>query len=520
MGEAEDARAEVERANRHGSSVALEVADASKAFGPTRALVDVSLTVHAGSIHALLGGNGSGKSTLIKALAGVQRADRGVVRISGREFSLPDLRAAVAHEAGLRFVHQQGTTFDDLSVAENLALGGAYSTTVAGRIRWSELRRRAQAAIDDYEIRARPDDLMGALGPATHKMVEIARALLDVEDAERAVLVLDEPTAALPTAEAHTLLEAIRRYAAQGHAIVYVTHRLDEVFQIADSATMLRDGRRAGTVAVDQTTPGELIELMLGEELAADDRGRRAAVGDPLLELDGFSAGSLEPLALTVRSGEVLGVAGLIGSGRTSLLKGLFGVIPSAGSVRLDGALAQITTVGEAMSHGVAYVPENRPADALLPAMSVRENLSISVTRDYWRHGLIRRRAEQRDTQRLIDDFLIKAQGYDAPIGSLSGGNQQKVVLARWLRRRPRLLLLDEPTQGVDVRARAEIYHLIDTAAASGSAVLMVSSDFEELAAVCDRVAALWRGSLVDVIEGAELTGQRLNKLAHAAVAA
>jgi ribose transport system ATP-binding protein len=351
-------------------------------------------------------------------------------------------------------------------------------------------------------------------------MVEIARALLDVQDSERAVLVLDEPTAALPTAEAQTLLEAIRGYAAAGHAIVYVTHRLDEVFQIADTATMLRDGRRAGTVVVEQTTPDELIDLMLGGALVLEDRDTRAPAGGSLLELEGFAAGPLEPVSLTVRSGEVLGVAGLIGSGRSSLLKGLFGALPHTGHARLGGAALKIRSVADAMAQGIAYVPENRPVDALLPAMSVRDNLSIAVTGEYWRGGVMRRRAEERDTRGLMDEFLIKAHDQDAPIGSLSGGNQQKVVLARWLRRQPRLLLLDEPTQGVDVRARAEIYRLIDAAVASGAAVLMVSSDFEELVSVCDRVAILWRGSLVDTVADAELSVQRLNLLAHAAVAA
>jgi ribose transport system ATP-binding protein len=502
------------------TAVVLRLEAVSKAFGPTRALQDVGLTVRHGSIHALLGGNGSGKSTLIKALAGVQPADTGTAMLRSGPLDLRQLGPQTAHAAGLRFVHQNDSTFSTLSVAENLAIGSGFVTGTAWRIAWRQQERRAREAIERFGIKARPSDLLQDLGPATRKMIEIARALQDVDEERPGVLVLDEPTAALPTAEANALLDAIRTYAHQGQSIMYVTHRLEEVFALADEATILRDGRNWTTVRPRDITHDELVTHMMGDAWDSARKARDHEIGAPVLEVEDISAGATRNCSLTVRAGEVVGVAGLIGSGRSSLLKALFGDLRlESGAVTIDSLPVRHGSPREAMRAGIAYVPEDRSADAVFPGLSVRENLSIAALSRYWRRALIQRSAERADGSRLLGEYLIKAPSDSAPIGTLSGGNQQKVVLARWLRRDPRVVLLDEPTQGVDVRARAEIYQLIATAARGGTAVLFVSSDFEELVTVCDSVAILRSGHLVTVVPAATLDAEKLNVLVHAPLA-
>lgn len=500
--------------------IVLRLEGVSKAFGPTRALDDVDLTIRQGSIHALLGGNGSGKSTLIKALAGVQPADAGTAVMGGKEFDLRQLGPQTAHDAGLRFVHQNDSTFSTLSVAENLAIGSGFVTGRAWHIVWREQDRRAREAIERFGIKANPSDLLQDLGPATRKMIEIARALQDVDEDHPGVLVLDEPTAALPTAEANALLDAIRRYAEQGQSIMYVTHRLEEVFALADEATILRDGRKWVTVRPRDITHDELVTHMMGDGWDSARKARDHEIGEPVLEVKDICAGATRNCSLTVRAGEVVGVAGLIGSGRSSLLKTLFGDLRlESGSVTIDGLPVDHGSPREAMRAGIAYVPEDRSTDAVFPGLSVREHLSIASLSRYWRRAVIQRGAERADGARLLGEYLIKAPSDSAPIGALSGGNQQKVVLARWLRREPRVVLLDEPTQGVDVRARAEIYQLIATAARGGSAVLFVSSDFEELVTVCDSIAVLRSGRLVTIVPASELDAEKLNALVHAPLA-
>ena len=510
----------VEDTSSADAPVVLVLDGVSKSFGPTKALQAVSLNVRRGSVHALLGGNGSGKSTLIKALAGVQPADAGTALLGGNTLDLRHLSPQAAHAAGLRFVHQNDSTFATLSVAENLAIGSGFTTGLAWHIIWREQERRARQAIERFGIKAKPSDLLKDLGPATRKMIEIARALQDVDEDQPGVLVLDEPTAALPTTEANTLLDAIRRYAEQGQSIMYVTHRLEEVFALADEATILRDGRNWTTVRPRDITHDELVSHMMGSAWDSARKARDHEIGAPVLEVKDVSAGATRNCSLTVRAGEVVGIAGLIGSGRSSLLKTLFGALPlEAGTVTIDGQPVQHGSPREAMHAGIAYVPEDRSTDAVFPGLSVRENLSIASLSRYWRHAVIQRKAEHADGRRLLRDYLIKAPNDAAPIGSLSGGNQQKVVLARWLRRDPRVVLLDEPTQGVDVRARAEIYQLIATASRSGTAVLFVSSDFEELVTVCDSIAVLRSGRLVTVVPAASLDAEKLNVLVHAPLA-
>ncbi len=424
---------------------------------------------------------------------------------------------ARAREAGLHFVHQQRSIFPTLTVTENLAIGRGFDTGIGGSIKWGHARRRAATVLQRFQIDADPDTELGRLGPATQTMVAIARALQDQDGSADGVLLLDEPTASLPAPEVALLLEALRRYAAAGQAIVYVTHRLEEVFAVADRATLLRDGRVVGNVEPRSLDHEGLVELMMGRTVEQIERLRGRPEGRTIFSARRLAAGPLAPLDLDLCEGEIVGLGGLTGSGRSSLLKALFGATPmDSGEIRIDGEPRRIDSPPDAMSARFAYVPEDRQADAAFPGLSVGENLSLTVVRDYWHCGRLNRRRERRDALALFESFLITAESDEAPLRSLSGGNQQKVVLARWLRREPRILLLDEPTQGVDVGARAEIYELIHRAVAGGAAALIASSELEELARICDRVIVLRKGEVVAELRDGNLDAEQIARLANA----
>lgn len=499
------------------SELSLRVSHLSKTFPGTVALRDVSFEVQRGEIHALLGGNGSGKSTLIKILAGVLRGDPGgSVAVEWNEVASDHTTPEWARSVGLHVVHQQSSVFPVLTVAENIAIGTGFETTRVGSIRWRALRRRTQALLDRFDIATTPDTLVGSLRPADRAMVAIARALQGQDEARSGMLVLDEPTASLPQHEADRLLAALRRYAEQGQTILLVSHRLDEIVGYADRATVMRDGRVAGHLEGADITEERLIQLIVGRPL---DHVFPAA-GEPpdttvVLEGRHLAGGPLRDVSFRLSGGEVLGIAGLLGSGRSELLKMLFGAYSTrGGDMLLDGTPVRFRDIGDAMRAGVAYVPEDR-AEAAFPELPVRHNLSAGRVGTYWRRLRLQHGAESADAQRAIDRFLIRASSDRQLMATLSGGNQQKVVLARWLQQKPRILLLDEPTQGVDVSSRAEIYSLVREAVAQGCAVLLVTSDFEELARASDRVIVLAHGTVVADVRPPNLDAARLTQLAY-----
>lgn len=499
-------------------NVVLRVGGISKAFGGTTALRDADLEIRRGEIHALLGGNGSGKSTLIKILAGVYTADEGGwIEIEGQRCPTEAFTPARAKEAGLHFVHQALGVFPSLTVAENLTIGRGYETRWGKAIRWHDVRARADRLLRRFHIQASPDTLVARLRPADRSLVAIARALQDQDDATRGVLILDEPTASLPAAEVEALLDALRRYAAAGQTIVFVSHRLDEVLSLADRVSVLRDGRRVGSVSAAGIGEPDLILMMFGRAVERTVRERQiAADGSVALEVRHLSVGPLTDVSMRVRRGEVVGVAGLLGTGRSELLHALFGVMPQRrGEILIDGRPVAFHSPRQAMHAGVALVPEDRMREAAFSALSVRENLSAGSVGQYWRRLRLRHGDERADAEGLIRRHGIQPPSCDLPFAVLSGGNQQKAVLARWLTTSPRILLLDEPTQGVDVGARAEIHALVRRVAADGNAVLVVSSDFEELAEVSDRAVVLAGGRVVGEAAGADLSVHRLTELCY-----
>jgi ribose transport system ATP-binding protein len=495
---------------------ALSVWHVSKNFPGTRALDDVSIDVTGGTIHCLLGANGSGKSSLIKILAGVYQADPGGTVTVGTDTVDADRTSPEwARSSGLHFVHQDLAIFNSLSVAENLAIGRGFPTNPATKaIRWRALRRHARTVLARFDVDVDPRRLVGELRPAGRTMVAIARALQDQSDASEGVLILDEPTVSLPAVEVDVLFDALKRYAQAGQTIVYVTHRLDEVTRIADRVTVLRDGRVAATLDGAEVTKDRLVELIVGRALDHDPASGSTLGGEDLaLEVSELTAGPLRGVSFGLRRGEVLGIAGLVGSGRTSILTTLFGLQPPVhGTVKLDGEVVSFRDIDAAMDAGLGFVPEDRSESAFV-TMSLRENLSAAEVSKYWRGFRLRDRAEAADARQSIADFSIKAISERQPFATLSGGNQQKAIVARWLRRRPKILLLDEPTQGVDVEARAEIYRLVREAVASGTSVIVVTADLEELARVSDRVIVLTQGRISAEVQGPAIDPSRLTEL-------
>lgn len=497
--------------------VALRLASVSKAFGATQALRDVSVTVRPGEVHGLVGGNGSGKSTLIKILAGVLMPDAGTITIGGTTLTgLPGARPEDAREAGLRVVHQKSSVFPDLSVTENLALGSEFERGMLGGINWRSQRRKAAKVLGRFGIQADPQALISQLRPATRSMVAIARALQDLDADSPGVLVLDEPTASLPPSEVQLVLESMCQYSQMGHAVVFVSHRLDEVLTSTERVTVLKDGVKVAERATADLDHASLAALITGRTLSHDvGAPQRAAVSDRVgLEVRGLAGGALRQASLEVASGEIVGIAGLLGSGRSSLLRLLFGAtVRTAGTVKLRGTPLVPASPAEAMRAGVAYVPEDRTTESVFPELSVAENLSFAAQGLYWSRGVLHRRAERRDSDALIDDFGIKCESPDSAMSDLSGGNQQKAILARWMRREPTLLLLDEPTHGVDVGSRHDIYALIRRAAAGGACVLVVSSDAEELEILCDRIVVMRDGHTVEAVPADAMTESDLEKI-------
>ncbi|HXQ61690.1 MAG TPA: sugar ABC transporter ATP-binding protein [Acidimicrobiales bacterium] len=498
------------------SGAALRIDHLSKTFPGTRALNDVSFEIRPGEIHALVGGNGSGKSTLIKILAGVYHGDPGgTITVGDTTVPADHTTPAKARAMGLHFVHQNPAVFPDLSVAENMVIGHGFDTTPVGSIRWRGLRRQTQALLDRFEINVRPEALVRSLRPAERSMVAIARALQDQEGQHTGVLVLDEPTASLPRAEVVRLMGALDRFAAAGQTILFVSHRLDEVIDTAARATVLRDGQLAGTLVGDEITEPRLIELIAGRTLDRMYPVMPPVAGDEVaLEAKGLTGGPLRGVDFQLRRGEVLGIAGLLGSGRSELLKMIFGAYPiRSGTLVVEGRPVRFHDIGDAMAAGIAYVPEDRGSEAAFLDQTLSDNVVASSIRRYWRGMKLRNRAIDHDARDIIQRYFIRASSEQQKMGTLSGGNQQKVVLARWLALRPRVLIVDEPTRGIDVGAKVEVHNLLFEMARSGIAIIAISSELPEVLAISDRIVTMREGRVTGEMMRAEATEEALMAL-------
>jgi rhamnose transport system ATP-binding protein len=466
----------------------------SKSFGAVRALHAVDLDLHAGEVHALVGENGAGKSTLIAILAGLVQADRGEIHVGGRRIEAPSPRTT--RELGIAVLYQVPRLFGELSVAENLFFGrGGFFVSRRGmRDRAAEILARAGAEVD-------PRERAGELPLAKQQLVALARAL-----GERAkILVLDEPTAVLPAVEAQRLLDRIARLRDEGVSVLLVSHRLAEVLSVADRITVLRDGMRAFTGPAREVDERALVRHMVGHELGLASRRARRPSGRTVLAVEslGARAHALADISFELHEGEVLGLAGLVGAGRSELLACLSGLARAEhGRVLLDGREIRPRDPRAALALGIAHLPEDRRQNAVIGAMSVEENLTLPRLEEFVRGGRIDARAERAFATDATSRFAVRCAGPDAALDSLSGGNQQKVALARWLACEPRVLFLDEPTQGIDVAGRAEIHRLIEAEAESGTAILLASSDLGEILELSDRIAVMRAGRLVRILPG------------------
>jgi ribose transport system ATP-binding protein len=487
----------------------MSVADVSKTFVSTRALDRVDFDVRAGEVHALIGHNGSGKSTLVKVLAGFHKPDAGsgAFKVEGEEIPYGDPEAV--HRAGLRFIHQELGLLDELSLLENLRLGDSYLTGRGWRVRWGAERRRATEALAIVGLDLDPDVKVADLTPIERTQVAVARAMQD-EKAVRLVL-LDEPTATLPSSEVTKLFELIRRMTARGVGIAYISHRLEEIEEIADRVTVLREGRVVGTGPRAEFDNARLVSLIVGshagEAVPATAREATRVHGEgSLLDFQSVTAGELRAADFVIRTGEIVGVAGLAGSGVHDIPGVLLGRVPvESGHVVVAGRVIDDPDPAKLRPLGAAVLPSPRHLKGI-PELSIRENVTLADLRPLTRGWSLDLRRERREAADIVQRFDVKGQP-EQKLAELSGGNQQKVAVAKWLRIEPDLLVLDEPTQGVDVGAKAEILDLVATAAADGLAVVLCSSDIDDLEAVCSRVLVI-RGGRV----ATELTGERINR--------
>jgi len=484
----------------------LELTGISKAFAGIQALSAVSLDLRAGEVHAVVGENGAGKSTLIKVITGAHPPDEGTIEVQGQPVS--DLDPVGARGLGIAAIYQQPALFPDLTVSENIAIG----LEPAGgwrRVRWSQRHGRARALLEKIGAAIDPESEVRRLSMPEQQLVEIARAL----GAEANILIMDEPTASLSDKEVDRLFGVIGDLKSRGVGIIYISHRLEELPRVADRVTALRDGVLVGTRSMPEVSRGELIRMMVGRELSAVFPKTFVAPGEVVLEVRHLAChrAGVRDVTLSVRAGEILGLAGLVGAGRTELARVLFGLTPAErGEVRLRGRPVAIDSPAKAVALGIAYVPEDRRQHGVILDMTTAANTTLATLRDVSRYGFLEFHRERATALRFVRQLGIKTPSLATRVGNLSGGNQQKVALARWLAAKPTVLILDEPTQGIDVGAKAEIHRLMNELGGRGMAILMISSELPEILAMSDRIAVMHGGAIVGVLEGARATQEAI----------
>jgi rhamnose transport system ATP-binding protein len=481
-----------------GSAV-LELRHAAKSFGAVRALIDGSVELRAGEVHALVGENGAGKSTLVKILAGVHQADSGALAVAGQQVTLHG--PAAARQAGIAVIYQEPTLFPDLTVAENMFIGrqplrNGRDRRIDRRIDRREMHAAAAATFQRLGVRLDPARIARGLSIADQQVVEIGKALT----LNARVIVMDEPTAALSAAEVDRLFAVIRTLRQNGAAVLFISHRLEEVFAICERITVMRDGKHVLTEPLDGLTADDLVRAMVGRELAGRPPGAGAGTpGEPVLTVERLTReGMFTDISFTVRAGEIVALAGLVGSGRSEVARAIFGIDRyDAGTVTVRGKRLRKASPTGAMAAGIGLVPEDRRQQGLVMDMSVQQNMALASLGRLRKAGLILASAERALAADWVARLKIKYGRLTDPVSMLSGGNQQKVVLGKWLGRRPTVLIVDEPTRGIDVGTKAEVHHLLADLARSGVGVLMISSELPEVLGASDRILVMREGRLV-----------------------
>ncbi|NGQ96710.1 sugar ABC transporter ATP-binding protein [Brevibacillus sp. SYP-B805] len=470
----------------------LEMNEISKSFPGVKVLDNVRLDLKRGEVLALMGENGAGKSTLMKILGGIYERDGGTITVKGEmvERMTPDIAA----KRGIAIIHQELNLIPHLSVMENIFLGREFTYGKSGLVNWPRMRAEAKRCLEQLAIRLDPDTPVGALSVGQQQMIEIAKALSMQAD----ILVLDEPTAALTKREIDALFKVIASLKQKGVGMIYISHRMEEIFQISDRITVLRDGQYVGTVETARTNLDELVKMMVGREITERFPKVEVTPGDVRLRVENLSVkGKLSGISFAVRSGEIVGVAGLMGAGRTEMAKALFGAERiSGGQIFVDGKPVRISQPIDAIRAGIALVTENRKEEGLVLPLSVRENISLPNLTKVSALGVMKPQTERELSDDAIKRLLIKTAGGEQAAVSLSGGNQQKVVIGKWLATRPKILILDEPTRGVDIGAKKEIYDIMNRLAQEGVAILMISSELPEVLGMSDRVLVMHEGRI------------------------
>jgi inositol transport system ATP-binding protein len=488
----------------------LEVAGVRKEFPGVLALDDVSFRLRAGTVHALMGENGAGKSTLMKIIAGIYQPDSGTFRLRGQEVRLQSPLNAL--ENGIAMIHQELNLMPYMTVAENIWIRREPKTRV-GFVDHGELRRKTAALFQKLKINIDPEIEVRELSVANRQMVEIAKAVSYESD----VLIMDEPTSALTEKEVTHLFEIIRDLRAQGKGIVYITHKMNELFEIADEVSVFRDGRYIGTRAAGEVTRDDIIRMMVGREITQMFPKETVPIGDVRLSVRNLSLkGIFHDVSFDVRAGEILGVAGLVGSGRSNVAEALFGVTPAtSGEIWINGQRAAINSPGAAMKHGMAFLTEDRKETGCFLILDVQENMQMAIlNQGFVRAGFVAEGEVNRNCDEMKDALRVKTPDMHERVENLSGGNQQKVLIGRWLLTHPRILILDEPTRGIDVGAKAEIHKLITRLAGDGVAVIMISSEMPEVLGMSDRIMVMHEGRVTGFLDRAEADQVKIMELA------
>jgi len=492
------------------SQILIEAKGISKSFAGVEVLRDVDLALYRGEIHALLGENGAGKSTFAKILAGVHRPTRGTITLNGSAVEIQNPLAA--QRLGITLIHQEPLSFPDLSVAENLVLGRLAGSPWSN-VPWKEIEEEAASLMAllgvDIDVK-RP---MRGLSIADQQMVEIARALAS----DSRLIIMDEPTAPLTPKEVETLFTIARRLRDEGRTIIFISHRLEEVRALCDRVTIFRDGNKVATDEIARLTDADIIRLMIGRSLREYLKKQEASIGDVALSVKGLTkAGYFHDISFDIRHGEIVGLGGLVGAGRTDVARALFGIAPAdKGEITINGQPVIIDDPARAIDHGLAFVPEDRAIAGIFRTLSVEQNITAAVPEKISNANIINFAAEHEIAKDSIAKLSIRLTSMRQPIGELSGGNQQKSILARWLLTDPEILILDEPTRGIDIGVKAEFYDMIGELAASGRAILLISSELPELLALCDRVLVMSEGRITADIPRKDATQE---SIMHAAV--
>ena len=479
-----------------------------KSFGDVEVLHGVDMDVMPGEVHSLVGENGAGKSTLMKIAAGIHHEDGGLMTFMGQPYS--PSTPLDADRAGIAMVHQELSLAPDISVAENILVGrlprrGCF-------VNWRELNSRASSLLADFGLSIDPQTPVSSLSIGYRQVIEVLKALAS----DPKVIIFDEPTSSLEAREADLVLDTIRKLAARNIGVVYISHRMDEVFRVSDRITVLRDGLLIGVWDSADVTRESVVNAMIGREMTQLYPDKASSVGDELLRVDGLSrAGVFRDISFVLRKGEILGFSGLVGSGRTEVMRAIFGAdIPDSGAVYVYGARLDVRSARDAVDAGIAYLPEERKTQGLFVERSVEDNILCGNIGRCSRRGVVRRALSRSLALDMCRKLSVKAKGIEQELRSLSGGNQQKVLLARWMAMKPRMLIVDEPTRGVDVGAKAEIHRMLRDYASAGNGVIVVSSEMPEIIGLCDRIIVLHEGRISGEVEGTTATEAQLASLA------